>query len=318
MPGPARLVAVTAVIAVVAAACGSDSSGGPTGPTAPRAREDAETLTTNLAASQVTASTVARPDTPPPCDPAEITTWTAAVDIGADRATAIVRLRNDGTAWCEIDLRGSRRIDPRIEPDLWLEPGAWGDLWIGPDDSATCGQPKVVVSAEITIGGVARTVPTAAVVPCEWTLTAMYGVDAPVGPCDAASIAAVRVGDELVVRNTSFRPCTVGALVEVDGVATAVRAEPAPVEVRHLAGGDTIAFAVTAGSAACDPVDAVARFDAGVDVAVRGLESCDTVSVGAGEPFYDGVTGPLAGFPAGLDGLEVVAVLAALDPLAER
>ena len=199
---PRSLVAAVVVTACLVSACSGDSLG--------------ESLTTALTEQQRTASTVARPDTPPPCDPDEVTTWTARTEVVGDAASAVIRVRNDGPATCEVDIEASERVSRFVEPDVWLEPGDGADLVVG-DDGHGCDDPKLVLDAEVAIGPSSRVVPTSAVVPCNWRLVAFYPVESPQGACDASALDVIRVERAVVLRNSGFTSCALGALVGVEG-----------------------------------------------------------------------------------------------------
>ena len=293
------LVVLGAVVVVATAGCSGDTSS--VGTTVPHTGP-----ADDLAPSQLTAATAAPPETPPPCDPGALTIWTAQVHVGDDWADAVLRLRNDGDVWCEVDVAGSPSIDPAMEPDVWLDPGAWADLVLGPSDG-DCGAPAIVDLAQIDLNGASAVVETAAVVPCGWRLTSFFPNDVSDEPCSELDVAAV--AGAIVVRNGGFLPCRLGALVSATGAGVAtVPSEPelaAPV----LAGADVVAFELTTeGDCGERPVDLL--FDSGVRAAVP-LDAC-TVSVGAGapHPWIGGPGSPTADDPADL--------IAALDPFGDR
>lgn len=290
---------VLVVVVLTTTGCSGDASSG--GTTVPHTGP-----TEDLAPSQLTAPTAAPPDTPPPCDPDALTIWTAQVITGDGWADAVLRVRNDGDVWCEVDVAGSPSIDPAMEPDVWLDPGSWADLVLGPPDG-DCEAPAIVALAHIDLNGVTVVVETAAVVPCGWRLTSFFPNDVSDEPCSDLDVAAV--AGAIVVRNASFLPCRLGALVSASGAdVTTVPIEP-EVATPLLAGGDLVAFELTA-EGVCDerPVDLV--FDSGVTVEVP-LGGC-TVSVGSGapQPWIGGPGSPAADDPAGL--------IDALDPFADR
>ena len=298
MIGRTVLVVVVAMGVVATAGCSGDASSG--GTTVPHTGP-----TDDLAPSQLTASTAAPPDTPPPCDPDVLTIWTAQVIPGDGWADAVLRVRNDGEVWCEVDVAGSPSIDPAMEPDVWLDPGAWADLVLGPPDG-DCDASATVGLAQIDVNGAPVVVETAAVVPCGWRLTSFFPNDVSDEPCSELDVAAV--SGAVVVRNGSFLPCRLGAMVSASGAGVATVPGEPEVAVPVLAGGDLVAFELAA-EGACDerPVDLM--FDSGVTLAVS-LGGC-TVSVGSGapQPWIGGPGSPAADDPTGL--------IAALDPFVD-
>ena len=293
------LVVGVTVVMVATAGCSGDASSGSTtvlhtGPT------------DDLAPSQLTAATAAPPETPPPCDPDALTTWTAQVLVGDGWADAVLRVRNDGDAWCEVDVAGSPSIDPAMEPDVWLDPGAWADLVLGPSDG-DCGAPVVVDVAQLDLNGATAVVETAAVVPCGWRLTSFFPNEVSDEPCSELDVVAV--AGAIVVRNGSFLPCRLDALVSATGAGVAIVPNEPELAVPVLAGGDVVAFELTAeGDCEERTVDLV--FDSGVSAEVP-LDGCP-VSVGSGapQPWIGGPGSPTADDPAGL--------IAALDPFGDR
>jgi hypothetical protein len=123
-----------------------------------------------LAPSQRTASTVARPATPPPCDPG-LLSW--SVEPGTDASTvAVLTVTNASSEWCEVDVSASPGFDPLMEPNVWLDPGASALLVVG-DAGAGCESATEVRSIELDVNGrVTRTdLPAAA---CAPTLVAFF------------------------------------------------------------------------------------------------------------------------------------------------
>ena len=135
-------VAVVAVLMALASCAESDPA--PTAPTA-----------ASLAPSQVTASTVARPATPPPCDP---TVLDVAATAGADQGMlAVVSIVNSGEVWCEVDVFDSPSVDPLMEPDVWLEPGQRAELLV--EAEAECAATTTYDSIALVMNGLAVDVP---------------------------------------------------------------------------------------------------------------------------------------------------------------
>lgn len=253
----------------------------------------------DLAPSQLSSPTAPPPETPPPCDPADLALWTAQVLVHDDEADAVIRVRNDGAEWCEVDVFASPSVDPLMEPDVWLEPGAWADLLVGPGRDP-CADPTVVTSADVDVNGEAVVVPTAAVVRCGWQLIAFYPNEVSDGPCDELATAAV--DGAVVLSNAGSAPCRLGALVAVDAEAVAARGA-GEVAVPDLAPGDVVAFPTRAAAGSERPV--TLEFDSGVtvDVAIPGAEVVDG---GAPRPWIGGPGSPTADDPA--------AMVTALDP----
>lgn len=126
-----------------------------------------------LAPSQVSASTVARPSTPPACDPAQLTMHAAE---GADPATvAAITITNGGDVWCEVDVFESPSVDPLMEPDVWLEPGASAELVVAEVDPG-CAQPVELATIELVVNGVDVGVPVPGASACTPQLIALYPV----------------------------------------------------------------------------------------------------------------------------------------------
>lgn len=276
------------------AACTTGSEGASVTDTGP-ARE--------LAPSQVTAVTAAPPDTPPPCDADELTLWTAQVMVVGEFADAVVRVRNDGASWCEVDVAGSPSVDPAMEPDVWLDPGEWADLVVGPPDG-DCAAPAAVTLAQLDVNGEQVVVPTAAVVPCGWRLTAFYPNEVADLPCD--EVVATAVERAIVVRNDGAEPCRLGALETADGDGVTIVPAAPDVEVPVLAAGDLVAFELDRVGAPGVARPVVLGFESGANVEV--VLDADAVALGAGPPQ------PWLGGPLGPDAGDPVALLAALDP----
>ncbi len=126
----------------------------------------------SLAASQVVASTVARPETPAPCDPGQLA---FATTVGAaDPATvAVITIVNQGPVWCEVDVFESRDVDPLMEPDVWLDPGAAAELVVS-DGEPGCSDPSTSTAIELVVNGEPIVVATDPLVACARLLTAIY------------------------------------------------------------------------------------------------------------------------------------------------
>ena len=154
--------AVVGVVAVAAVACADDGPQrvDPPGTTAP--------VATDLAPSQVAASTVAPPAAVPVCDVAELE-FTSADDT-------VILIHNVGPVECEVDVSDSPNRDPLMEPGVWLRPDGNAELAITTDDSQ-CEQPAAVPSVGLVVNGEAVEVPVSLPATCEVTLTAIYTAD---------------------------------------------------------------------------------------------------------------------------------------------
>lgn len=256
-----------AVVLLALAACGGGD-------------EAAPSTTQRLAPSQIAASTVARPETPPPCDPVDLVWWTAQATSAGTTSTAIVRVRNDGDTWCEIDIAGSPTLSVEAEPNVWLEPGEWGDLVVGSDDDRC--SPTVFDTVEVVVSHVIVEVPSIGVAACEPSLLAFYVAEPPAGPC--TDLDALVVDDAVVVRNRGFESCELGVVI---GPGTRDDAAPA---VTALAGGDVVAIdVVPAGVDCATPAESVV-FDVAGTIEVAGLEGCPLA--GAAHPWFGSVSSP--------------------------
>ena len=244
------------------------------------ADDAAPSTTQRLAPSQIAASTVVRPETPPPCDPADLVWWTAQAASAGTTSTAIVRVRNDGEVWCEVDIAGSPTLSVEAEPNVWLEPGEWGDLVVGSDDDRC--SPTVFDTVEVVVSHVIIEVPSIGVAACEPSLLAFYVADPPAGPC--TDLDALVVDDAVVVHNRGFESCELGVVV---GPATRDEAAPA---VTALAGGDLVAIAVTPAGDGCAATDESVEFDVAGAIEVAGLDGCPLA--GAAHPWFGSVAPP--------------------------
>ncbi len=322
-----------------------ESIGDPTSPGVDSPTSTSTVSTIELAPSQITASTVEAPESPPPCVPGKLATWTAQVIVAEASADAVLRIRNDGDVWCEVSVRESPLIDPMMESDVWLNPGEWADLVVGQSGDG-CLAPEAITVAAIDVNGRPVTVPTAMVSACGWWLTALYPNEAATGPCDPADLGVTTTGALLVVRNDSFEACSVGQLVSIlDGTAdgntegdaetdtetdTEGDAETDTVRIgapsrsadaavtrlaiTDLAPGDVIGFALVD-----DPFDGCSgSFTShSVTFSIAGtlkarLPSCQLVRIGPGRPFYGDPSGPLSGVDPG--SFDLGTALAELDP----
>lgn len=262
----------------------------------------------NLAPSQLTAETVLPPETPPPCELDAIALWTA--QVRPSDGSAVVRVRNDGDRWCEVDVRNSPLVDPMMEPDVWLEPGEWADLVVGAT-SDDCADRAVVRLAQLDVNGATAVVETAAVVTCGWHFSAFYPVAVPDEPCTELAVAVVE--DAILLRNDALQGCALGELRSVGGDDVAITAaEIAPDDrtlgVPLLASGDVVALPVSSGGGSCSTRVVELGFESGT-VLELSVDGCSvTLGLGAPQPWIGG-----PGDPTSSTG-DAAALLAALDP----
>jgi hypothetical protein len=303
------------LLALALPACSGGDDGGHAdadagdGPAVSVVVDDRTTVTAaELAPSQVTGSTVARPDTPPPCDADVLVWWTAQVVHVGSSGTATLRVRNDGATWCEVDIGSSPGVSPEVEPNVWLEPGEWGDLLVGGSGSGC--PAEVVRDVDLVLGGAtAFSVPTGMVVECDVALVAFYVAEPASVPCTALTPAVT--DDAILVRNDDFVSCELGELVAAEGVEITDAAESPPVRVTELAAGDVVAFDLQPLTATgCPDQTAKLEFAAAGELIVPGTGRCALVVVGAGRPWFEGSGGPLAA----VDDADIDAALVALDP----
>lgn len=328
MPVRSAILPWFLVVPVVAVGCSAGDDGATnvavgsgsatTLPLAETALDDPEEITVAsvLAPSQVTASTAAPPPTPPACRAADVELWTAAVrpsaDSGATTVDAVIRVRNVSDSWCEPDIGRSPRLDPRIEPDVWLQPGDTADLVVG-QEVGSCDDPSLVSSVQVGIGDESVVVPSA-VVTCGWWLTAFYPNDAASEPCAAGDLEAVATDRTVVVRNASARPCRLAAPTAVDGepLPEASAAGAATVDVFP---GDVVAIGHL-GDSRCDGVvPRILRFGASDgtagDVDVAAVPCALVLDSSVPRPWYGMPDGPTVSIDT--DGY-LADVLDALDP----
>lgn len=247
----------------------------------------------DLAPSQLAAPTVPPPETPPPCDPSVLAIWTAQVMVADGLADAVLRVRNDGSSWCEVDVSASPSVDPEMEPDVWLDPGGWADLVIGESGAGDdCAEPGAMRTARLDANGAAFDVETA-VVSCEPRLVAFYPNVISDEPCDLVTAAVV--AGAAVMRNEG-PACRLGTVVSVDGEA--VDLDPvgpvrgAPV----LARGDVVALGLAvAGECELRPVEFA--FDTGVVVTVAVPGCTATISSPVPQPWIGGPGSPTSTEP---------------------
>jgi hypothetical protein len=151
--------AVAGVLAVSVVACADD------GPRRADPPATATPVATELAPSQVTASTVAPPAGVPPCDVDQL-------EFEAPESN-IVLIRNPGPSECEVDISESPNRDPLMEPSVWLQPGGNAEVAVVGDESQ-CEQPAPVRSVDLVVNGEPVTAPLLSPATCGVTLTAIY------------------------------------------------------------------------------------------------------------------------------------------------
>lgn len=287
-------------------------------PLAETALDDPEEITVAsvLAPSQIAASTAVPPPTPPACTAADLELRTAAIrptpaGPGETTIDAVIRVRNVSDTWCEPDIGRSPRLDPRIEPDVWLQPGDTADLVVG-QEAEPCVDPSLVTSVQVGVGDESVVVPSV-VVTCGWWLTAFYPNDAVTEPCDVGDLEVIATARAVVARNGGSRPCRLAGPTAVDGEAfRPSAADTASVDVFP---GDVVAIG-RVGDTVCDGVVRRSlRFgasgDASADVDVVAVP-CELVfDSTAPRSWYGAIDGPTASITTDDD---LADVLDALDP----
>ena len=257
---------VVAVLTVVA--CGTDESSGDaaigtvtstaattpapvdvatdgTLPLAAEALDDPEvtSVATDLAPSQVIASTVPAPEMPGQCVLDDLRLWTSQVHVGARTVDAVIRIRHVAPTWCEADVGRSPLLDPSIEPDVRLDPGGEADLVIG-QQADDCQEPAALSVVQIGVGSESALVPTA-LVTCGWWLETLAPLETPEQRCDPSDLETRSTGSAIVIRTTG-PPCALGGVESV--VDAPVDDHPTPTTpVVVLYPGDIAMIAATTG-----------------------------------------------------------------------
>lgn len=292
---------------------GSAPAGAGTLPLAEQALDDPDetTLATDLAPSQISASTVAEPSTPPPCAASDLQVWTARVERAERSVDAVLRMRNDGDGWCEADVGRSPLLDPSIEPDVWLLPGGEADLHVG-QRAEDCAEPTFVPTVQIGIGTESVLVPSF-VVSCGWWLDAFVPLEPPASTC--SDLEAAVVGSAVVLR-TRQGACIVSSVVDAAGAELLPRDAAAPV-VASLQPGDV---ATIGRVAACDttPPGTVTVGFADAELTLTDAPCGLEIRAGPPAPWFGGPDGPAAAVDR-VDGADETdereaAVAAATDP----
>jgi hypothetical protein len=114
-------------------------------------------------------ATTTPPPLPPPCDPSVLGFDASPVSGGE----LVVTITNTGGDRCEANLKRSPGVDPRMEPDVWLDPGASAELLVEVD-TRICVAPIDVDAIDLDVNGVAVAVSVAPMRVCILTLTALY------------------------------------------------------------------------------------------------------------------------------------------------
>ena len=115
-------------------------------------------------------ATTTPPPLPPPCDPSVLEFDASPVIDGE----LVVTITNGGDEWCEANLQRSPGVDPLMEPDVWLDPGASAQLLVDVE-TRICVAPIDVDTIDLDVNGVAvvgcRSRPMRV---CILTLTALF------------------------------------------------------------------------------------------------------------------------------------------------
>jgi hypothetical protein len=286
---------LVAVLAVGACSSGDERGSGvntpsATLPLAAEALDDPEvtTVATNLAPSQQTASTVAPPETPEQCLLDDIEMWTAQVRLGPTTIESVIRVRNVSDTWCEADIGRSPRLDPLVEPDVWLEPGDTADLIAG--GGLTECSPSLFRYLQIAIGSESVVI-GGAVVNCQWWLNAFYPNERIDVPCTREQLELVSTQTALVVKNSSVTGCVFGGITGADGAIVQQRESAAPA-ITELLPGDVVQVGWAAPSVCVASVNVT---NAMLGVLVFDDAPCGaTVALGMARPWYGSSHGPLA------------------------
>lgn len=285
-------------------------------PLADEALDDPEvtTVASDLAPSQVVASTVPEPPTPGPCALDDVEMWTANVEVtelsdGFSSRTAI-RIRNRSDVWCEPDIGRSPRLDPLIEPDVWLQPGDEAELWVG-DRQTDCAAPEFQPAVQVAIGDEPALVPTA-VLACQWWLDAFLPLDEPTSACEPGDLD-LRATDSAVIVQVETASCRLAEIV-APGEPTTDPGESSTPVVNVLRPGD-VAMLASVADESCDDPERSIVVDVGaeqrtIDEVPCGLQWFD----GGARPWYGSDAGP---WPVTIDGaIDLDATLQRLQPFA--
>lgn len=263
----------------------------------------------SLAASQLSAPTVPRPSVPPRCTADAVTIWTAQVRPYEGGADAVLRVVNSGE-WCEVDLSGSPRLDPDIEPDVWLEPGEWAELVVGPSGDE-CDATDVVTLAQMSVGGETVVIPTTAVVRCGWALTAFSSLVSPSDDCTEFDVATTEAW--LVVRNGGTAACRLPELIAAGDLGVEPRRAADP-PVTALEPGDVAGYPLRPADDCAGAAVPLEFARVGVVVELT-LEPCAAIELGPARSVLAGSSGLLGDLDR-TPPVDVASMVATLDPFA--
>jgi hypothetical protein len=158
-----RWVGSIIALGFAVAACGGDDED-----TATAAATTPQTA--DLAPSQTTPSTVAAPDLPPPCTLEQLTFASRTAD---EPGVLLVDIANTAEVWCEANLGASVGVTDGMEPDVWIDPGAIGQLRVE-IDTTSCDAPAPVDTLGLDVNGEPVPVPIDPIDVCAVALTALY------------------------------------------------------------------------------------------------------------------------------------------------
>jgi hypothetical protein len=148
LPDPTTtMVAVTATLPTVSA------------PPVPNATDVPETV----------PATTTPPVLPPPCDPAALA-FAASQPVDGE---LIITITNGGGQRCEANLQRSPGVDPLMEPDVWIDPGASAELLVE-IDTRICVAPLDVDAIDLVVNDQPLGVAVAPMRVCILSLTALY------------------------------------------------------------------------------------------------------------------------------------------------
>jgi hypothetical protein len=85
----------------------------------------------------------------------------------------VVTITNGGDEWCEANVQRSPGVDPLMEPDVWLDPGASARLLVDVE-TRICVAPIDVDAIDLDVNGVSVAVSVAPMRVCILTLTALF------------------------------------------------------------------------------------------------------------------------------------------------
>ena len=159
------IAAAVVVLSVVGSGCAASGSDGSGGVSAAQPFEGTE-VATDLAPSQVDASTVPPPTLVRPCA-------SEAVDVVAgdrvDGVDQVVDLINRGSVRCDVDISGTANASADIEPSVVLGPGEIGHVWVS--DRGGCDRTTADPQVEFDV------IVNGAVYPLATTFVAYCGVE---------------------------------------------------------------------------------------------------------------------------------------------